>query len=292
MESPMSIVITGASGRLGRRVVEEALDRVEPSELILVTRNPGSLADHAERGADVRRGDFDDPETLVDAFAGGDRLLLISTGAFGSRVRQHHAAIDAAVAAGVRHVAYTSIVRPQPDNPAAVVPEHRATEEKLLASGLEWTFLRNSIYADLEAGNQAAALATGQLVTNAGPGRIAYVARDDCAAAAAAVITGGDHGGRAYEITGPTLLDSADRAALFAELGGSPVEVVQVDDERYATGLAEAAGLPLELARMYASFGRAARGGYLDVLSSDFETLTGRAPQALGSVLAGAPATA
>jgi NAD(P)H dehydrogenase (quinone) len=288
----MSIVITGASGQLGRRVVEEALDRVEPSELILVTRNPGSLSELADRGADVRRGDFDEPGTLVDAFAGGDRLLLISTDALGSRVIQHHAAIDAAVAAGIRHVAYTSIVRPEPDNPAAVVPEHRATEDKLLASGLEWTFLRNSIYADLEAGNQAAALATGQLVTNAGPGRVAYVARDDCAAAAAAVITGGDHAGRAYEITGPALLDSAERAALFAELGGSPVEVVQVDDERYAAGLAQATGLPLDSARLYASFGRAAREGYLDVLSSDFETLTGRAPQALGSVLAGAPATA
>jgi len=288
----MSIVITGASGHLGRRVVDEVLDRVEPRELIPVTRNPRQLAEYAERGADVRRGDFDDPGTLFDAFTGGDRLLLISTDALGSRIRQHHAAIDAAVAAGVRHVVYTSIVRPEADNPAAVVPEHRATEEKILASGLEWTFLRHSIYADLEAGNQAAALATGQLVTNAGPGRIAYVARDDCAAAAAAVITGGDHAARAYDITGPELLDAAARAALFAELGGSPVEVVQVDDEHYAAGLAEAAGLPLESARLYGSFGRAAREGYLDVLSSDFETLTGRAPQALGSVLAGATATA
>jgi NAD(P)H dehydrogenase (quinone) len=108
-----------------------------PGELILVTRDPESLAEYAKRGADVRRGDFDDPGTLADAFAGGDRLLLISTDAVGSRIRQHHAAIDAAVAAGVRHVAYTSIVRPEPGNPAGVVPEHRATEDKLLASGLE-----------------------------------------------------------------------------------------------------------------------------------------------------------
>jgi NAD(P)H dehydrogenase (quinone) len=284
----MKIVITGASGHLGRRVVEEALERVEPSELILVSRHPDALADHAARGADVRAGDFDDSASLATAFAGGERLLLISTDALGSRIRQHHAAIDAAVDAGIRFVAYTSIVRPEPDNPAGVVPEHRATEEKLRASGLDWSFLRNSIYADLEAGNQVAALATGQLVTNAGAGAVAYVARDDCAAAAATVITGGDHAGTVYEITGPELLDADARAALFAELGGTPVEVVHVDDDAYAAGLAEAAGLPLELAELYASFGRATREGRLDAISGDVQRLTGRAPRALADVLGAA----
>jgi NAD(P)H dehydrogenase (quinone) len=284
----MKIVITGASGHLGRRVVEEALERVEPSELILVSRRPDALADYAARGADVRAGDFDDPASLAAAFAGGERLLLISTDALGSRIRQHHDAIDAAVAAGIRFVAYTSIVRPEPDNPAGVVPEHRATEEKLRASGLDWAFLRNSIYADLEAGSQAAALATGRLVTNAGAGAVAYVARDDCAAAAAAVITGDDHAGNAYEITGPELLDADARAALFAELGGTPVEVVHVDDDAYAAGLAEAAGLPLEVAEVYASFGRATREGHLDAISGDVERLTGRAPRPLTAVLGAA----
>jgi NAD(P)H dehydrogenase (quinone) len=288
----MSIVITGASGQLGRRVVAEALDRVDPSELILVTRNPEALGELAALGADVRAGDFDDPASLVAAFAGGERLLLISTDAIGSRIRQHHAAIDAAVAAGIRHVAYTSIVRPEPDNPAGVVPEHSATEEKLRASGLEWTMLRNSIYADLEAGNQAAAVATGRLVTNGGSGGVAYVARDDCAAAAAAVITGGDHAGKVYEITGPELLDADARATVFAELGGTPVEVVHVDDDQYAAGLAEATGMPIGLAELYASFGRAAREGQLGALTADFEALTGRAPRSLRSVLAGVAATA
>lgn len=281
----MSIVITGASGQLGRGVVEEALERVDPADLILVSRTPESLAEYAERGAQVRHGDFDHPSGLAAAFAGGKRLLLISTSAIGSRVPQHHAAIDAAIAAGVEFIAYTSIVNPIEANPAGVVPEHKATEEKLRESEIEWAFLRNSIYADLEGDNLAAALATGTLVTNAGSGRVAYVARRDAAAAAAAVIVGGDHAGKAYEITGPALLDADARAAIFADLAGKPVEVVHVDDEAFAAGIAEATGLPIEVGRVYASFGRAARQGRLDAFSSDFEQLTGRVPTSLRSVL-------
>jgi NAD(P)H dehydrogenase (quinone) len=290
----MSIVITGASGQLGRGVVEELLERVDPAELILVTRTPDSLADYAARGARVRAGDFDDPSSLAEAFASGERLLLISTDAIGRRIAQHHAALDAAVAAGIGFIAYTSIVNPVEANPAAVVPEHSTTEEKLRESGVEWAFLRPSIYADLEGGNLAAALATGKLVTNAGPGQVAYVARADLGAAAAAVIAGGDHAGKAYDITGPQLLDADARAAIFAELSGKPIEVVQVDDEAYAAGVAEATGLPIEAGRLYASFGRATQEGYLEVISSDFEQLTGRAPRGLRAVLEaqGAPVAA
>lgn len=290
----MSIVITGASGQLGRSVIEEALERVDPADLILVTRTPDSLAEYAAHGAQVRQGDFDYPSGLAAAFAGGKRLLLISTSAVGSRVPQHHAAIDAAIAAGVEFIAYTSIVNPGEANPAGVVPEHKATEEKLRESDIEWAFLRNSIYADLEGDNLAAALATGTLVTNGGSGRVAYVARQDGAAAAAAVIVAGDHAGKAYQITGPAPLDADARAAIFADLTGKPVEVVQVDDESFAAGIAEATGLPIEIGRLYASFGRAARQGQLDAISSDFEQLTGRVPTSLRSVLEaqGAPVAA
>jgi NAD(P)H dehydrogenase (quinone) len=286
MEQTMSIVITGASGQFARGVVESALERVDPADLILVTRTPDALAEYARRGAQVRRGDFDDPYTLADAFAGGTRMLLTSTDALGVRVPQHHAAIDAAMAAGVRFVAYTSIVNPVDANPAGVVSEHLPTEEKLRESGVEWAFLRNSIYADLEAGNLEAARATGKLVTNAGPGRIAYVARADCAAAAAAVITGDGHAGKAYDITGPELLDADARATVFADLIGAPVDVVQVDDEAFAAGVAEATGLPIEAGRLYASFGRAAREGQLDALTTTVQDLTGRRPRTLLDVLA------
>jgi NAD(P)H dehydrogenase (quinone) len=281
----MSIVITGASGQLGRRVVEEALERVEPRDLILVTRTPEALSEYAERGAQVRAGDFEDPSSLTAAFAGGERLLLVSTDKVGARVPGHHAAIDAAVAAGIGFIAYTSLVNPVEANPAGVVPDHRATEEKLRASGAEWALLRNSVYADFEAGNLAAAEASGTLVTNAAGGRVAYVARDDCAAAAAAVVTGGDHAGRAYDITGPELLDAEGRAAVFAAVAGRPVEVVQVDDESFAAGVVQATGLPIEAGRLMASFGRAAREGQLEVISSDFEQLTGRAPIGLSALL-------
>lgn len=286
----MRIVITGASGHLGRRVIEELLERgVDASDLILVTRWPEALAEHAERGADVRHGDFTDPSSLPAAFAGGERMLLISTDAIGARVQHQRDAIDAAVAAGIRFVAYTSVVNPEPGtNPAVAVADHRATEDKLRESGLGWTFLRNSIYADLEAGNQAAAVATGQLVTNGGDGKVAYVARDDCAAAAAAVLATDGHAGKAYDITGPERLDADARAALFAELGGRPVEVVQVDDAGYAAGLAEATGMPLPVAEVYATFGTATREGELDVLTDDFATLTGRAPRSLRDVLTAA----
>jgi NAD(P)H dehydrogenase (quinone) len=284
----MSIVVTGASGHLGRRVVEELLDRVDASDLILVTRRPDALAEYAARGAQVRAGDFTDPSSLPAAFAGGERMLLISTDAIGARVRPQADAIDAAVAAGVRLVAYTSIINPECGNAAVVVPDHRATEDKLRASGLEWTFLRNSIYADLEAGNQAAALATGQLVTNGGAGAVAYVARDDCAAAAAAVLATDGHAGKTYDITGPERLDADARAAIFAELGGKPVEVVQVDDAAYAAGLVEATGMPLAVAELYATFGTATREGKLDALSGDFEALTGRTPRSLRDVLTAA----
>ena len=282
----MSIVITGASGHLGRHVVDEALERVDPQDLILVTRTPASLAGYAERGAQVRAGDFTNPSTLPAAFAGGERLLLISTDVVGARVAHHHAAIDAAVDAGIGFIAYTSIVNPVEANPAGVVPDHRATEERVLETGVGWSFLRNSIYADAEAANLATAEVTGKLVTNAGPGRIAYVAREDCAAAAAAVITGGEHSGKAYEITGPELVDAERRAALFAEITGNRVEVVQLDDESFASGVAEAAELPIEVGRLVASFGRATREGYFDVLTSDFEQLTGRAPLSMRAVLA------
>ena len=277
----MSIVITGASGQLGRRAVEEALERVDPAELVLVSRTPDALAEYAERGAQVRHGDFTDAATLQPAFAGGERLLLISTDAVGERVPHQHAAIDAAVEAGVELIAYTSIVNPAQANVAAVVPDHRATEEKLRECGVAWTFLRNSIYADLQAGDLAAAEATGRLVANAGAGRTAYVARDDAAIAAAAVITGGEHAGKAYDITGPEALSDEDRAEVFAAITGEPVEVVQVDDEAFAAGVAEATGYPIEVGRLFASFGQAAREGQLDTVSSDFERIACRAPRSL-----------
>lgn len=279
----MSLVITGASGQLARAVSAELLNTVDASELVLVTRDPDALA---VPGAQVRRGDFDDPAGLAEAFAGGERLLLISGDKIGARVPGQLAAVDAAVAAGVRWIGYTSIVNPSDSNPIVVAADHQATEEHIRASGVAWTFLRNSIYADLQAGSMQAALATGRHVSNAGDGRVSFVARVDCAAAAAVVLRGSDeHDGREYDITGPEAVSAHELGALFAELGGTPVETVLVDDEAYAAGLVEHAGLPAAAAAAYATFGRGARMGYSATVSDTFRSLTGRDPLSVREVL-------
>src|SRR3954470_1672816 len=194
----MSLVISGASGQLGRAVTAELLQSVDPSQLILVTRDPSKLD---VPGASVRRGGWDDPASLVEAFAGGTRLLLISGDRMGARVPGHLAAIDAARAAGVGFIAYTSIPNPSDNNPIVVAAEHRATEEHIRASGAAWCFLRNNIYTEMMRGPLEQARSTGKLVTNGGP--VGLVARADCAAAAAAVLAGEGHEGREYDITGP-----------------------------------------------------------------------------------------
>jgi NAD(P)H dehydrogenase (quinone) len=281
----MTIAITGASGQLGRLTAEALLDVVDPSEIVLVTRNPDALADLAARGAEVRAADFADPSSLGPAFAGVERLLLISASDLGARVQQHRAAIDAAVAAGVRFVAYTSIGNPSHSNPGAAARDHRETEEALAASGLTWTNLRNGIYAEMLLLGAPAALATGKLLVNDGDGRTAYVSRADCAAAAAAVLTGDGHEGKAYDITSSDALSQAEVAALFAELGGRPVEPVYLDDEAWIAAMVEHAGMPEPVARAYATFGIAARRGYLGAVSETLRELTGREPASVREVL-------
>jgi NAD(P)H dehydrogenase (quinone) len=279
----MSIVITGASGQLGRLTAELALDRVPASEVILTTRRSEALSDLAERGASVRQANFDRPETLAESFAGGERLLLISTDDLGRRTAQHRAAIEAAREAGVRHVAYTSYLNPVAENPAVITPSHQATEKALRESGLAWTMLRNSFYAEYQVPGGAQAIATGRLVHNNGDGRIAYVSREDCAAAAAAVLTTEGHENKSYDITGPEALSQDDVAALLSEVSGRPVEAVAVDDEAFIQGL-NAAGLPEPAAREVASYGRAIREGFLGEASGAVENLTGRPPRSLREV--------
>ncbi|HEX6256185.1 MAG TPA: SDR family oxidoreductase [Euzebyales bacterium] len=283
----MTIAVTGASGQLGRRAAELLLDAVAPGEVVLITRSPDGLADLAARGADVRHGDFGVPGSLPDAFAGVDRVLLISTDVVGQRVEGHRAAITAAATAGVRHIAYTSIPQPVADNPAAVVPDHAATEEALRDSGVAWTFLRNNLYADMQVQVVQRAAAAGQLVANTGDGGTAYVARGDCAAAAIGVLTGDGHEGQAYDITGPEALTAYDLAALAGEVSGGPVEVVTVDDQAYVDGIVSA-GMPAAVAQMLASFGAAGRLGYLDRVSTAVRDLTGREATALRDLVIGA----
>ena len=280
----MTIAITGASGQLGRLVADQLLTTVDPAEIVLLTRDPAKLADYAERGADVRAADFSKPDELVEAFAGVERVLLISTDAVGARVEGHLAAIDAAVKADVRHMAYTSVSGPTADNPAGVVADHAATEDALRESGLAWTMLRNNLYADMQVDSVAQAAATGQLVTNTGDGGAAYVTRADCAAVAAGVLTGEGHEGKAYDVTGPHAYTAADLAELATEKAGKPVEVVQVDDDAYTAGLVSA-GLPDFIAPLLTSFGTATRLGKLATVTDVVEQVGGRKPTPLSALV-------
>jgi NAD(P)H dehydrogenase (quinone) len=281
----MRVIVTGASGQLGRLVAGQLLDRVTPAEVILVTRRPQALADLAERGVEVRRGDFDEPASLTDAFTGGDRMLLISTLAVGRRAEQHRAALDAAAAAGVRRVVYTSLTNPVEGHPSgAVVDDHRETEELLRGSDLAWTILRNSAYAELQVPLGAIAVAYGKLVTNAGDGRVAPISRSDCAAAAAVALTTDGHEGHTYEITGPEALTQADIAGLLSEISGRPVQVIHTGDRRLLWGLTRL-GTPKPVARAIVDLGIATREGYFDVVDSAFQALTGRPPRRLRELL-------
>jgi NAD(P)H dehydrogenase (quinone) len=284
----MSIVITGASGQLGRLVADAVLERTEPRDVVLVTRDPSRLDDLAQRGAQVRAGDFGNPSSLASAFEGVDKALIISTHEIGARVPGHKAAIDAAAAAGARSIAYTSGLNPSHSNPIVVAAEHRATEEHLRASGTGWTMLRNSIYAEMLVMAAGPALATGRHVHNEGDGRMSYVARADCAAVAAVVLTSDGHDGKMYDVTGPEALSADDVAALFAELGGRPVEALSVDDDAYVAGLVEHAHMPEPVARGLATFGLGARRGYLAAVSDTVADLTGVAPRPARDVLAAA----
>jgi NAD(P)H dehydrogenase (quinone) len=288
----MTIAIAGASGNLGRKTADILLERIDPAEIVLVTRDPDRLAAYARRGVEVRSGDFDRPEGLPAAFAGVERLLLISASDVGRRIPQHLAAVEGARAAGVGHVVYTSIANPTETNPAAVVVEHRATEAGIEASGLAWTFLRDGIYAEVEVGAVLGALGSGRLVHNHGAGASAFVARDDVAAVAAAVLTTDGHASRAYEVTGPARLTADDLAAVASQVSGRTIEAVAVDDATYTAGLVEHAGLPEPVAASYATFGQAIREGHLAGLTDLVERLTGRPATPFAEVLRGSLAVA
>jgi NAD(P)H dehydrogenase (quinone) len=281
------LAITGASGQLGRRTAELVLAQYAPSDVILATRTPAALGDLAARGADVRYANFEEPASLRAAFAGAERLLLISATDLQRRVSQHSAAIDAAMAAGVRHVIYTSGSGPAQPNPAAVAPSHHATEQALAASGLAWTVLRNSLYADYQVAEAQRAVETGVLLHNRGGGSVAYVAREDCAAAAAAVLLQRGHDAAIYDITGGEKYTADALAVLYAELGDRRVEARDIDDAAFVAGLVGAAADDhLRYgAELLASFGRAIREGYLDVCSDAVAKLAGRRPRTLREVL-------
>lgn len=283
------LLITGASGQLARRATAYAFEKYRPQRLVLVTRKPEAVADLAARGAEVRSGDFADPASLRSAFAGAERMLLISNTDLAKRNEQHGAAVDAAAAAGVKHVVYTSIIGADPPNPAVVAPGHYFTEQAIRKSGMTWTFLRNSLYADYQLPEAQRAIESGKIVHNRGTGRVAYVARDDCADVAATVLMEGGHENIAYDVTGPRAYSAPELAVLYGELGGVKIEAVNLDDEAFIKGIVGASGSGDDHARygaeLVASFGRAIREGYLGACTDVVAKLTGRPARTLRAVI-------
>jgi NAD(P)H dehydrogenase (quinone) len=285
------LIVSGASGQFGRKAAALLAARVGAENLILVTRTPGALD---LLGADVRYGDFDDEASLDAAFAGGDRLLLISTLSVGRRAGQHGRAIKAGKRAGVKRIVYTSTGGMHDGNPAIVVPDHRATEQMLRASGLAFTMLRDSLYAEAALLQiLPRAIGAGQMRSASGDGRVPFVAKEDCVACAVEALAGDGHEDKVYEITGPELWSMADLCALASEMTGRVVAFVPISDAEFDADLA-AAGVPEEYEegmdtpvigtssrRDILSYEQGVRDGWFALLSDDVERLTGRKPLSL-----------
>jgi NAD(P)H dehydrogenase (quinone) len=273
------IIVSGASGQLGSLVIEELLARdVAPENLILVSRTPNTdhLQGYAKRGASVRFGDFNRPESLDDAYRGGTRMLLISiNGGGGDRPELHRAAIDAAVRVGVKHIAYTSYVNADRNESSTIAVDHRRTERILQDSGVAWTILRNQIYANGLVDQAVQIVRDGGLVTHTPDARVAYVTREDCAAAAAAVLATPGHENRAYNITGPDAVGPRELVALTTEISGKPVALMVVTEAEYRRQLSES-GMPDAGINGTISFAAELDSPYLREPSTAVADLTGR----------------
>jgi NAD(P)H dehydrogenase (quinone) len=277
------LLVTGASGKLGQLVLDALLRRgVAASDIVATTRDPSKLAGYAAKGVEVRAADFNDAELTRKAFTGADRIALISTDALddkGTRKAQQAAAVQAAKDAGARHIVYTSLPAAE-SSKVIFAGDHLGTEQAIKASGLTYTLLRNSWYQENMFMNLPQVLKSGHWYTSSGTGKIAHVAREDCAEAIAAALASGSNECVTYTLTGSELRSTDEVAALASEITGKPIEVVHLTDEQLAGGM-KAAGVPEFLIPTLVSFETAAREGNLGAQTNDVETLTSRKPKSL-----------
>jgi NAD(P)H dehydrogenase (quinone) len=269
----MSIVVTGATGHLGRHVVEQLLEKVPADQITAVVRTPEKAADFAERGVKIVVADYNTPETFDTVFAAGDKVLLISGNEFEKgRVGQHKVVIEAAKAAGVALLAYTSAPGPLA---AALADDHRGTEEALLASGVPYALLRNGWYNENYTENLAPVLEHNAVVAAAGDGRISAASRADYAAAAVAVLTGEGHENQTYELGGDEAWSFAEYAAELSRQTGKEIAYNNVPAETLI-GILTGAGLPEPFAAILAGVDTSIAQGQLVVSSGDLSRLSGR----------------
>lgn len=270
----MKLLVTGATGKLGSKIVETLLKTVPSSSLTVSVRNPEKAEGLQSRGVEVREGDFDHPETLDSAFAGIDRLLIISAdGDNETRIRQHSNAVAAAERAGVKFIAYTSLVNAQ-ESKNLFAPTHKATEEEILKTGIPYCFLRNNWYLENEIPGIQGVLAGAPWVTSAEDGKVGWALQQDYAEACAAVLSSEGHENTIYELSGK-LLTQEELTSVLGSILGKEVQVQQVDDVAYAE-IMKGAGLPDFLIPLLVEIQKSIRVGSLAVESNDFEKLIGR----------------
>ena len=286
------LMVTGANGRFAQATIRELRGLAGPDvQIAVTTRDPRSAAARqlAADGIEVRYADFAEPDTLVDAFAGVRKAIIVSTMAPNDkRLRLHSNAIDAAKASGVEHLAYTSFIHAGPN----AITEHSRlvhypTEERLKASGLSYTILRHSLYAETLLDDLDRSLATGVFRRPGGPVSAAYISRDDLGRSAAHVLVEDGHDGRTYSETMSSTLSGEEIAAHLSEAAGRPIRYESMPSSAWPAYFAEVLGLP---AAMLASAGhtmRALEAGEFDLVSDDYETVTGRPPMTFPEFLVG-----
>ena len=278
-------IVTGASGQLGRQVVD-LLVQEGAGPVIAISRTPDKLAHLAGKRVEAREGDFNDPASLEAAFAGGKRLLIISTDDLepGKRLAAHSNAIAAAKTVGIDHIVYTSFAGPVAESPIGFAQDHEGTEKLITESGADHSILRNNMYTAflLMGGQQSVAMGTH--FSAAADGKTGYVTRADCARAAAAALMKAT-GRKTLDITGPETVSQAEVAAILSEIAGKEIPYVALPAEDLVQAMI-ANGLPEFMARVFASFDEAIAQGYLDVASGDLESLTGKPGQSVADFLA------
>jgi len=284
------LIVTGANGQLAQAVIGELRQLVGGDERVVVTtRDPGSPTARrlAGEGVEVRHADFDDPASLVSGFAGATKVLVISTMAPNDqRLQMHLRAIDAAEAAGARHVVYTSFINAGADS----ITEHSRlvhypTEQRLRSSGLDYTILRHSLYAETLVDDLERTLATGVFSRPGGAAAAAYIARDDLGRSAARVLAEDGHAGRVYSETMTATLTGAEVAAQLSEATGRSIRYEAIPWGAWPAHLARAIGLPEEMVRSAGATMRALEAGEFDLVTADYETITGRAPMTFAAFL-------
>ncbi len=267
----MTIAVTGSSGHLGGLIVDALRAKAPSSEIIAIARSPEKVTDLRVA---VRHGDYDDPPSVAAALLGVRDLVLVSSNDFGRRAEQHRTVIDAAKAAGVRRIVYTSLLHAD-RTPLSLAPEHLETERALIASGLAFTILRNGWYLENYAGAVNGALATGTLAGSAGHGRVSAASRADYAAAVVAVLTGLGHDGQTYELAGDSSFELSDLAAELIRQTGRKIAYRDLPEPEYAAALVKE-GLPEGIAQAIAHWDIGIATGALFDESGQLGRLIGR----------------